>query len=109
MLYDGVFRFLAEAKVAFAAKDRARYGERISRTHAILEMLLTSLDDRHDRVLAERLTGVYIFCMDRVLEANIKNDPSQLDRVLEILEPLRDAWRVAAKTHGAVTPLGDSR
>ena len=34
MLYDGLFRFLGEARAALVAKERARAGERIGRAHA---------------------------------------------------------------------------
>lgn len=104
MLYDGVFRFVGEAQAAFAAKDRARVGERISRSHAILELLMTSLDTRHDALLAERLTGIYTFCMEKLIAANIEQNPTHLTEVLRVLAPLRDAWREAAKTHGAPSP-----
>jgi flagellar protein FliS len=109
MLYDGVFRFVNEARAALAAGDRARFGERISRAHAVVECLAATVDPKHDPSLAERLGGIYTFCMERLIEANLRRDPGILEEVLVALAPLRDAWRVVAGTHGAPSPPGEKR
>ncbi len=95
MLYDGLFRFIAEAQTAIRAKDRARAGERIGRAHSILEMLASTLDPSYAPELCENLNGLYLFCMSRVVAANVHQDPERLGEVLRVLSPLRDAWREA--------------
>jgi flagellar protein FliS len=104
MLYDGVFRFVQEAQAAHAAGDRARFGERISRAHAVVECLAATVDAKHDPTLAERLGAVYTFCMERLVQANLAREPQHLASVLTALAPLRDAWRELAVTHGAPSP-----
>lgn len=101
MLYDGLFRYLAEAQVAMKAKDRARAGERIGRVHSILEMLASTLDPSHAPELCENLHGLYLFCMSRVVAANVKQDPAALAEVADVLSPLRDAWREAVNRNPA--------
>ena len=95
MLYDGLIKFLEEAKAATVADDRARAGERIGRAHAILAELTATLD--HDKApeLCERLEGVYGFCMGHLLEANLHRDPEKIDACIRILTPIRDAFKVA--------------
>lgn len=95
MLYDGLFRFLGEAQVALRAKDRARAGERIGRAHSIIELLASTLDPTHAPDLCRNLEGVYLFCMNRVVAANVQQDPARLDEVIRVLTPLREAWREA--------------
>lgn len=95
MLYDGLFRFLGEAQTAIRAKDRARAGERIRRAHAILEMLASTLDPTHAPELCENLHGLYLFCMSKVVAANVHQDADKLSEVLRVLTPLREAWRDA--------------
>lgn len=93
MLYDGLFRFLGEARVALVAKERARAGERIGRAHAILEYLASTLDPSHAPELCDNLQALYLFCMGRLIEANVQQDPARVEDVLKVLAPLRDAWR----------------
>jgi flagellar protein FliS len=95
MLYDGLFRFLSEARAAFEANDRARAGERVSRAHAILEHLLTSLDRSAHPALCDQLEPLYYFCMQHLVAANIQQNGPMIDEVVRVLTPLREAWRTA--------------
>jgi len=92
LLLEGVLRFTQEADAAMAAGDRARAGERIGRTHAILEQLAAGLDPTHAPELCENLTGIYAFCMRRLVEANLKQDRSLLAEVPPVIRPIRDGW-----------------
>jgi flagellar secretion chaperone FliS len=103
MLYDGLLRFLREAQAAMIAKDRKRAGERVSRAHAILAELLGTLDPSQSPELCQRLQGVYSFCMQHVVRANVEQSPEKLGVVLAILSPLRDAW-VSAVAEVAAAP-----
>jgi flagellar protein FliS len=103
MLYDGLLRFLREAQAAMAAKDRRRAGERVSRAHAILAELLSTLDPSQAPELCQRLQGVYSFCMHHLIRANLEQSPEKLGVVLAILSPLRDAW-VSAVGEVAAAP-----
>jgi flagellar protein FliS len=95
MLYDGLLRFIREAKVGIEAKDKKRAGERISRSHAIFVQLISSLDPQHAPQLCEQLTSVYLFGMRHLVRANIDQDPAKLDEIIKVLTPLRDAWATA--------------
>ncbi len=95
MMYDGLFRFLGEAVVAMRANDRARSGERISRAHSILEMLASTLEPEHAPELCENLLALYMFCMSRLVTANIQQSPERIEEVMRVLSPLRDAWKEA--------------
>jgi flagellar protein FliS len=103
MLFDGLLRFLREAQTAMKAKDRKRVGERISRSHAILAELLSSLDVAQAPVLCQHLQGVYSFCMRHIVRANLEQSPDKLGEVIVILSPLRDAWMTAV-TEVAAAP-----
>jgi flagellar protein FliS len=95
MLYDGLMRFLREAQGAFVAKERARAGERISRSLAILDQLLVGLDPKHAPDLCEKLQSVYIFCIQRLVSASVGQDADMVGEVIRVLAPLRDAWSTA--------------
>ncbi|MBV9946027.1 MAG: flagellar export chaperone FliS [Myxococcales bacterium] len=112
MLYDGLLRFLREAQAAMTAKDRVKAGERISRSHAILAYLLGTLDPSHNPDLCKNLQSVYVFCMQRLLSANLEQDVSKLADVVRVLTPLREAWTIAVAEvaqGGAAPPAAPAR
>lgn len=92
MLYDGVLRFVAEARAALDKGDRARLGDRIGRALAIVDELAATLDPTHAPELADNLLALYGFCKRRLFAANIERDPQALADVTETIEPLREAW-----------------
>jgi flagellar protein FliS len=95
MLYDGLLRFLREAQAAFTAKERAKAGERVSRSLAIIDQLLVGLDPKHAPELCDRLQGLYIFCIQRLVKANNEQNAEMVGEVIRVLSPLRDAWSTA--------------
>ncbi|MCA9628869.1 MAG: flagellar export chaperone FliS [Myxococcales bacterium] len=94
-LYDGLFRFLRGAQVCLEQKQRARAGELISKSHAIISELLIALDPKHNPELCLHLSGVYDFCLDRLTQANLKSDPMLIAEVIMVLSPIKEAWEVA--------------
>ncbi len=95
MLYDGLLRFLREAQGAFVAKERAKAGERISKSLAILDQLLVSLDPKHAPDLCAKLQSLYVFCIQHLVRANLEQNPEMVGEVVRVLSPLRDAWSTA--------------
>ena len=95
MLYDGLLRFLREGEAAIVAKDRGQAGERIGRALAILECLLSGLDPTHSPDLCEKLEGLYVFCMQHLVRANLEQSAEKVAETLKMLVPLRDAWSTA--------------
>lgn len=96
LLYDGIIRFTNEADEAFTKGDRARAGERIGRSLAILDELTATLDPEHAPELADNLTALYGFCKRRLFSANLEQNRSYLRDVVTTLTPLREAWAMLA-------------
>lgn len=48
--------------------------------------------------IAQNLYKLYDYMLRRLVESNVKNDPSKCKEVLGYLENLRDAWGVAIDT-----------
>ena len=107
MLYDGLFRFINEAIVSLHEKNRARTGERIDRAHAILGELVSGLDSRYAPELCENLEALYLFCMGRLVDANLQQNPVALEEVLRVLTPLRDGWHIVIRGEGAPVEVKD--
>lgn len=110
MLYDGIFRFLGEAKAAMDADDRARTGNRIDKALAIIEHLAATLDPQAYPELAETLEPLYLYCMNTLVQANLHRDKARIEQVEGLLLPLRDAWKVAVQeSSGAPAATGTDR
>ncbi|MCX6954435.1 MAG: flagellar export chaperone FliS [Verrucomicrobia bacterium] len=105
MLYDGLFRFLNEARAAMVEKRRGRAGESIGRAHAIIDTLCSTLDPSHAPALCENLEALYLYCMQRLITANMESRPEPIDEVLHILAPLRDAWHEVVEGPRAAASL----
>ncbi len=96
-LYDGLFRFLNVARMGLANNRRAQAGQAISRSHAILSELSMSLDPQHAPELCANLSALYDFCLDRLTQANMRNDPTKIDDILRVLSPVRDAFTTVVR------------
>lgn len=94
-LYDGLFRFLNQAKVSLQHKQMARGRELLSKSYAILSELYIALDHSIFPELCANLEALYGFCMDRVMLASRKGTVEPIDEVVRVLTPLREAWHVA--------------
>jgi flagellar protein FliS len=94
-LYDGIFRFLNGAKVCLERKEVARGRELLSKAYAILSELYIALDHSLAPELCANLEALYGFSMDRVMQASRKGTTVQIDEVIRVLTPLREAWQIA--------------
>ena len=95
MLYDGIHRFLLQAGTAMREGRAAEAGERLGRATAIIDELQCTLD-LSVGVVAERLSGIYVFCRRHLAEGLCERAPEKLERVDALLRELRDAWAQAA-------------
>jgi flagellar protein FliS len=100
MLYDGCHRFLLQAVAAMRDGSTAEAGERLGRATAIIDELQSTLDLSAGEV-AERLSGIYVFCRRHLAEGHLERDPEKLEQVDRLLRQLRDAWAQAAGSMAA--------
>lgn len=94
-LYDGLFRFLNQAKLCMDGKQMARSRELLSKAYAILSELYIALDHSVAPELCSNLEALYGFSMDRVMLASRKGLTEPIDEVVRVLTPLREAWHIA--------------
>lgn len=93
MLYEGAIRFTKQARVAMIEKKIADKGKAISKATAILSELMATLDFKVGGQLAQDLENLYIFMIDKLIEANIHNKVECLDDVERLLNTLYSAWK----------------
>lgn len=93
MLFDGTLAAISNARLAMSRKEIAAKGAAISKAIAIVDGgLKASLDVSAGGVLAERLSALYEYMLQRLLAANLRNDTAILDEVTRLLNELRGAW-----------------
>lgn len=95
MLYDGIIRFLNQAKEAILSQDMQTAHEKLLRVQDILNELNATLDRSYD--ISSNLASIYDYLIRKVVQANIKKDVGYIDEVLEFARDLRNTWQQAMK------------
>ncbi len=95
MLYDGAIRFSLQAKKKIEEQDFEGKGVFISKTQAIIDELMNSLDFNIAPELCSNLQQLYIYINERLTHANIKMEAEAMNEVIELLNTLRDGWKQA--------------
>ncbi len=90
MLYEGAIKFCNIAVMAMEKKDVQKAHNNIIRVQRIIEEFRSTLDRKYP--VAEDFDRVYVYILQRLLEANIKKDPEILEEILEHLRSMRDTW-----------------
>lgn len=93
MLYDGAIEYLGKAVLCIDEGNTARKAEFISKTIAIIEELLLSLDMEAGGEISANLQSIYLYMLKELIVANAKNDVQRLQRIVNILKDVRIAWR----------------
>ena len=107
-LYDGLFAFLNGARMCMDNKQLPRARELLSKAYAVVSELMIALDHSVAPELCAQLEGLYDFCLDRIVNASRKADTAPIEEVVRVLNPLREAWRIAvpkaiSELHAAAT------
>ena len=99
MLYDGLLRYMAEAREATARCDIPTRRRAISRALAIVSELQSTLDMEAGGAIASSLDALYAFVTARLTEASFKQDPRPVDEAIRVVTTLREGW-VGISTQG---------
>ena len=92
MLYDGALRNLNIASKCLANNNRAGFGHHIGKGQAIIAELLNSLDHDVGGKVTKNLEKLYLYIIDRLIEANLSSATKGLDDSVGILKTLKEGW-----------------
>jgi flagellar secretion chaperone FliS len=95
MLYEGAIEALKQAVQHLTAGNMAEKGKYILRAHDIITQFVVSLDYDIGGELAHNLEGLYTYMLDRILQANVRNDPRSLEQIIALLATLKVGWEAA--------------
>ncbi|SHE47570.1 flagellar protein FliS [Thermoanaerobacter uzonensis DSM 18761] len=93
MLYNGIIRFIEEAKGAIEKKDYMAANNGIQRAQDIIAELMLTLDMSYD--ISQNLYSLYDYMLRRLIDANVKKDVTILEEVKGFAIELRDTWNLA--------------
>lgn len=95
MLYDGALKFTRLAKLAIEQGNPDLKNKNIQKTQAIFQELRLTLNK--NIAISANLDTLYEYMWRRLVDANVKNDTTILDEVLDFTTELRDTWKEAMK------------
>ena len=91
MLYEGALKFVNIAIVAIEHGEIEKAHINIKKTQRIIEEFRNTLD--HKYPVAEDFDRIYVYLLQRLLEANIKKDTEILEEINMHLRSVRDTWK----------------
>ena len=102
MLFEGAMISISSAIQQMQAGDIAGKGKSISKAITIIdEGLRASLDKKVGGEIALNLDALYEYMSNRLVIANLKNQPTILEEVYQLLKGLKDAWE-------SISPAGNA-
>ena len=102
MLFDGAKMSIANAMQQMRSGETESKGRAISQAIAIIDSgLRASLDKTAGGAIALSLDSLYEYMSNRLLIANLNNDPAILEEVSNLLSQLREAWEAIGTTVAA--------
>jgi flagellar protein FliS len=93
LLYEALVRHIRKGKDAAAGDDVKLKTQSVNAAQAIISELRQALDHRQGGAIAGNLANLYDFMFQQNLAFMVDSDPTHLDNVLQVLEPLLGAWR----------------
>ncbi len=103
MLMEGALEKILAAKGFMANEDISKKGEQISWAISIIDSLRSCLNVEVGGEFAQNLLNLYNYMEQRLVEANIKNDPLLLDEVGKLMLQIKSGWDAIPQEHHNTT------
>jgi len=92
MLYDGAIRFGEQARTAIENKQIEQSYNLIVKAEKIVMELCHSMRDEVAPETCANMRRLYIFCYEKLVDANLKKEIKSIDDALQVLRHLRETW-----------------
>ena len=110
MLFDGALVAVRAAAVHMTAREIEKKGAAISKAINIVQNgLRASLDKKAGGQIAESLDSLYAYICNRLVSANLTNQPAMLDEVIALLADLKGAWESIGASAAPATATAPPR
>ncbi len=91
MMYEGAIKFLGQAQELEPGDPN--FGRLLNRADAIVSELQLSLDPEQAPELAGKLTSLYLFVANQIMEALLERTAEPIPAAREVLQTLLDGWK----------------
>jgi len=99
MLFDGALAALATALQHMNTGNIPGKGQALSKAISIIDSgLRASLDHKAGGEISANLDALYEYMSNRLMLANLNNQPEMIEEVQRLLQDLRSAWEAIAPT-----------
>lgn len=95
MLYDGAIQYSLQAKMHIEKKNIEAAHTLLLKAQAIVTEFMSTLSFEPNPEIAGNLYSLYDFVNYKLVQANIKHDPTMIDDAVGILKTLKSAWEEA--------------
>jgi len=102
LLYDGAIKFLKLATVAIDDNNIELAHNNIIKTENIIYELMSTLNMDVGEI-SHNLLKLYDFMIWQLIEANKLKNKRLVEEVINLLEPLRDAWKSIIDKESKIT------
>lgn len=99
MLYDAALRHCKSGLKAMEQGDIEEQNKHLTKAQTLLTELIASLDMERGGEIAQNLFGLYSFCLNSLLEANVHDSQEPVLQVIHVLTELRTAWDQIANSN----------
>ena len=106
LLMNGALDAIAVAKGHMRRGEIAEKGSNVSRAISIIDGLRGSLDHEVGGEMVVNLDELYRYMGQRLLQANVKDNPEWLDEVADLLREIKEAWEQIPAESRKVTREG---
>lgn len=91
MLYNGILKFLNQAKKGIETKDIELKNTNIQKAQTIIRELMITLD--MSVPVSENMMALYEYMLHQLVQANIQNNVEVIDEVMHLTIEFRDTWK----------------
>ncbi|GEL04410.1 flagellar export chaperone FliS [Rummeliibacillus stabekisii] len=95
ILYNGCLKFMHHAKKGILEKNIEMKNTNLIKAQNIITELMSTLN--MDLAVSNEMMPLYDYMNRRLMEANIKSDPSIIDEVEGLVLEFRDTWKEVIK------------
>lgn len=92
MLYDGALRFMESGKHNMETGNLAKQNDSLQKAQKIVLELMSSLDMKAGGEVATNLLALYGYVLNELVLANMKDDPTSIERAIKVMSDLRESW-----------------
>ncbi|KYG33719.1 flagellar export chaperone FliS [Alkalihalobacillus trypoxylicola] len=91
MLYNGCLKFIKQAEQAMSAEQVEERNVYITKAQNIIRELMVTL--KTDSEVGTNMMRMYDFALNRLIDANVKNELTALKEAEEIMTEFRNTWK----------------